>query len=263
VNAIELAETFHRKGEWDYACGTALLRLLNIRPGMRVLEFGSATGRLAIDAAHLVAPEGEIIAMEPSEGRARFAKSIYRAGNVTFRVGGVKELAEMEEASLDMVYSNLLLHRLKSPDQAIPAVFRAISPGGVFAFTSPLVAPELIETLEMIVFGHDDFSSFIEASSGLAAWTLRPLEHWTGLVEEAGFSGVSFTPIVSELVLDSPRSLAAYWEAATDGSFLRGLPDRERELVLGHVDKQFQSLWGDRPLKTPVEVVAFQTVRLL
>lgn len=261
MSAVELAEKFHRSGEWDYACGTALLRFLTIRPGMRVLELGSATGRLSIDAAHLVAPDGEVIALEPSEGRAGFARRIYRAGNVSFRLGGIEQLAGLEEAGLDVVYSNLMLHRLDDPSRAARAVLRALKPGGLFAFTLPLVAPRLIETLEMVVFSHPDFASFAEGSSGLAAWRLRPVEHWTGLVKEAGFSGVSYTTVVCELASESPRSLAAYWEAATEGRFLQGLSAEERESALAHADKQLPSLWGDRPLKMPVEVVAFQTTR--
>jgi ubiquinone/menaquinone biosynthesis C-methylase UbiE len=263
VEPLGLAETFHRTAEWDYSCGTALLRSLNITPGMRVLELGSATGRLAIDAAHLVAPDGEIIALEPSESRLQVAQRIYRAGNVSFRLGGPKELAGFNEATFDMAYSNLLLHRLEDPVGALQAVFRVLRPGGSLAFTCPLAPPKVVETLEMLIFSHPDFASFQEGSSGLAAWTLQPVEHWVELVKQTGFRGVSYHPVFSELNLASPGELVAYWEAATEGCFLKGLSEPERESVVRHVEAQFSTLWGGAPLKGPTEVVAFQAARAL
>ncbi len=261
MEPIGLAETFHRTAEWDYACGTALLRSLNIAPGMRVLELGSATGRLAIDAAHLVAPDGEIVALEPSEGRHLFAKRIYRAGNVTFDLGAGEELARFGEAGFDMAYSNLFLHRQKSPGRTLREVFNALKPGGLFAFTCPKAPPRVLQTLEMVVFSHPAFASYVEGSSGLAAWSFKPVDHWAGLVKEAGFAGVSYHTIALEFPSCSPAELIAYWEAATEGRFLEGLGEAERESVLRHVEGEFPALWGEKRLLPPSQVVAFQAVR--
>lgn len=261
MKSLELAETFHRTSEWDYACGAALLRSLSIKPGMRVLELGSSTGRLAIDAAHLVVPDGEIIALEPSEERFQVAQRIYRAGNVTFHLGGPEGLAGFAEASVDMAYSNLLLHRLGSPDRAMQEVFRVLKPGGSFAFTCPLAPPKVLEALEMVIFSHPDFASYQEGSSGLAAWSFKTVEHWVDLAKKTGFAGVSYHTIALEFPSCSPTELVAYWEAATEGRFLGGLKPPEWESVLRHVDEQFTNLWGGKPHRAPAEAVAFQAAR--
>lgn len=262
MDALKLAEAFHRTGEWDYSLGTTLLRSLLITPGMRVLELGSATGRLAIDAAHMVAPDGEVLAFEPSEERYAIARRFYRAGNVTFHRGGPEDLAGLEEASVDFAYSNLLLHRLGEPLRALEALYRVLKPGGSLAFTSPLTPPAVIEALEMAVFSHPSFSPRREGSSGLASWSLRSLEEWAALLKEAGFRGVSFHTMTSELAAESPEALVAYWEAATEGRFLGGFTRDDRLSTLAHVDRELSALWGGgKPFKSPADVAAIQTAR--
>ena len=261
MGTLELAETYHRTGDWDYDCGTALLRSLAIGPGMRVLEFGSATGRLAIDAAHLVVPDGEIICLEPSEGRVQLARRFYRAGNVTFQQGGPAELEAMGDSAVDLVYSNLLLHRLDDPAQALGAVFRSLKPGGPLAFTFPLSHPPLVEALEEAIFSHSTFATHRDGASGLATWSRRSLEDWLDLARGAGFAGVSAQRIVAQMAFDTPSSLVAYWESATEGRFLGGLSATEREAASPLVDEQFFRVWGEKPLRSQVEVVAIHAAR--
>ncbi|MFQ6671666.1 MAG: class I SAM-dependent methyltransferase [Candidatus Tectimicrobiota bacterium] len=261
MRALELAETFHRASEWDYDCGMALLRNLPIGPGMRVIELGSATGRLAIDAAHLVVPDGEIIALEPSEGRLELAQRFYRAGNVTFQHGGPEALGAFGEGPVDLIYSNLLFHRLGDPARALGLVARALKPGGPFAFTCPLSPPALIEALETVVFSHPPFAPHRNGASGLAAWACRSLEAWVDLVAEAGFVEASARATRAELAFETPSSLLAYWEAATEGRFLGGLSADERQAVSPLIEAQFGELWGAKPLRTQVEVVAIQATR--
>lgn len=261
MRALELAETFHRTGGWDYGCGTALLRSLAIEPGMRVLELGSATGRLAIDAAHLVVPDGEVIGLEPSEGRVQLARRYYRAGNVTFRHGGPEQLEALSGEALDLVYSNLLVHRLDDPARAVRAASRAVKAGRSVAFSCPLAPPPLIETLEEVIFSDPAFAPHRGSASGLATWSCRPLDEWVDLVGQAGFASTSAHLIKAELAFASPSSLTAYWEAATEGRFLGGLSDGEREAASSLADERFGRHWGEKPLRSQVEVAFIHATR--
>ncbi|MDV2495284.1 MAG: methyltransferase domain-containing protein [bacterium] len=261
MRALDLAETFHRTGEWDYDCGTALLRSLAIGPGMRVVELGSATGRLAIDAAHLVAPDGEVIGFEPSESRFEIARRYYRAGNVTFLHGGPEQLEAFGGGGVDLVYSNLLLHRLDDPTQALRAASRALKAGGTLAFTCPLGSPLLVETLEEVIFSDPMFAPHRGSASGLATWSCRPLDEWLDLVRQAGFGGASAHRIGAEFAFEVSSSLAVYWEAATEGRFLGGLSAAEREAASSLADEHFGRRWGDKPLRSQVEVVAIHATR--
>lgn len=261
MRALDLAETFHRTGEWDYGCGTALLRSLPIGPGMRVVEFGSATGRLAIDAAHLVVPDGEVIGLEPSEGRHEIARRYYRAGNVTFLHGGPEQLEALGGEAVDLVYSNLLLHRLENPAHALRSISRALKDRGSVAFSFPVSPPQLIETLEEVVFSDPAFAPHKDGSSGLATWSFRPQDEWLDLVGQAGFIRPSAHRTGAELAFASPSSIAAYWEAATEGRFMEGLSAEEREAATFLVDERFERHWSEKPLRSEVEVAAIHATR--
>lgn len=121
-----------------------LFREAGIGPGQRILDLGSGVGDVAMLAARLVGPSGEVVGIE------RDASSIERATaraadaglhNVKFTQTDVNEIAG--EKPFDAAIGRFILMFLPDPVAALRSVSRLVRPGGVLAFQEPSWVPML------------------------------------------------------------------------------------------------------------------------
>ena len=121
-----------------------LFREAGIGPGQRVLDIGSGVGDVAMLAARLVGPSGEVVGIERdpksiAKARARVAEA--RLHNVSFTQSDVGEIPDGEP--FDAAVGRFILMFLPDPVAALRAISRSIRPGGVFAFQEPSWVPVL------------------------------------------------------------------------------------------------------------------------
>ena len=105
-----------------------------IGPGQRVLDLGSGVGDVAMLAARLVGPSGEVIGIErDSRCITRATARAADAGlhNVNFIQCDVDQVASNKP--FDAVVGRLILMYLSDPVAALRSLSRLIRPGGVLA----------------------------------------------------------------------------------------------------------------------------------
>jgi ubiquinone/menaquinone biosynthesis C-methylase UbiE len=117
-------------------------REAGIGAGHRVLDLGSGVGDVAMLAARLVGPSGEVVGVEPdtrsiARARARVAEAGIR--NVTFTQSDVSQIASTE--LFDAVVGRFILMYLADPIAVLRSLSRLVRPGGVFAFQESSWAP--------------------------------------------------------------------------------------------------------------------------
>lgn len=101
------------------------LRMLDLRPGMRVLDIGIGSGYSAALAAHLVGPEGHVTALEIDPGLAGRAAELYAEhGHRVEVVVGDGLLGHPEGAPYDRILVGT------TPPAVPTAWFRQLAPGG-------------------------------------------------------------------------------------------------------------------------------------
>jgi ubiquinone/menaquinone biosynthesis C-methylase UbiE len=90
-----------------------MLELARLAPGESLLDVGSATGSLAIEAKRRVGPDGPVHGIEPSSAMLRRArrKAARARVDVTFEEGTAQELP-YDDRAFDVVTSTLVLHQL-------------------------------------------------------------------------------------------------------------------------------------------------------
>jgi len=121
-----------------------LFREAGIGPGQRVLDLGSGVGDVAMLAARLVGPSGEVVGIERdprsiARARARVAEAGLR--NVSFTQTDVSQIPDSEP--FDAAVGRFILMWLPDPVAALRSLSRLVRPGGVFAFLEPSWAPVL------------------------------------------------------------------------------------------------------------------------
>jgi ubiquinone/menaquinone biosynthesis C-methylase UbiE len=113
-------------------------REASISPGQRILDIGSGVGDVAMLAARLVGPSGEVVGVERdtrsiARARVRIAEGGLR--NVTFTQSDVSQLSG--EKAFDAVVGRFILQFLPDPVAALGSLSQLVRPGGVVAFQEP------------------------------------------------------------------------------------------------------------------------------
>jgi ubiquinone/menaquinone biosynthesis C-methylase UbiE len=171
-----------------------LFRAAGLEPGMRVLEVGSGAGDVALLAAELVGPEGEVVGVDVDGAALEIARGRAQSlglGNVSF-VEGDARTAELEEG-FDAAVGRLVVMYWGDPTEGLRRIAAHVRPGGVVAVqeldldpaTGPRSLPEETlwnETGQLVIetfaragmrmrMGRELFGAFLAA--GLPAPNMR------------------------------------------------------------------------------------------
>jgi SAM-dependent methyltransferase len=110
-----------------------VFRAAGLEPGMRVLDLGSGAGDVAMLAARLAGPDGQVLGVERDRDAVSGARArLQEAGvtNVNFVEGDVQTLDGLE-AGFDAVVGRLVLMYLPDPVTALRRAAELLRPGGL------------------------------------------------------------------------------------------------------------------------------------
>jgi ubiquinone/menaquinone biosynthesis C-methylase UbiE len=119
-------------------------RQASIGPGQRVLDLGSGVGDVAMLAARLVGPAGEIVGVERDKrsiARARTRVAEAGLNNVVFTQSDVRQLAV--DRPFDAVVGRFILQFLPDPVVTLQLMSQLVRLGGIVAFHEPCWSPIL------------------------------------------------------------------------------------------------------------------------
>src|SRR6266700_2718956 len=117
-------------------------REAGISAGQRVLDIGSGVGDVAMLAARLVGPSGEVLGVErDSRSIARARARVLETGlsNVSFTQSDVSQVTASEP--FDAAVGRFILMWLPDPASVLRQLSLLVRPGGVVAFQEPSWAP--------------------------------------------------------------------------------------------------------------------------
>jgi ubiquinone/menaquinone biosynthesis C-methylase UbiE len=117
-------------------------REAGIGPGQRVLDLGSGVGDVAMLAARMVGPSGEVVGVERdtrsiARARVRVAEADLR--NVSFTQSDVNQIQSSKP--FDAAVGRFILMWLPDPASVLRQLSLLVRPGGVVAFQEPSWAP--------------------------------------------------------------------------------------------------------------------------
>jgi predicted O-methyltransferase YrrM len=133
ANREEEQRRLERQAELFNPLTERVFRAAGLRPGMRVLDLGSGAGDVAMLAARLVGPDGEVVGVERDRAAVVAATArVERAGlsNVRFVQGDVQTLDGFE-GGLDAVVARLVLMYLPDPAALLARATQLLRPGGL------------------------------------------------------------------------------------------------------------------------------------
>lgn len=172
-----------------------LLQLVDIRPGLRVVDLGCGTGELTRRLADSL-PESDVLGLDSSPQMLERATEHARPW-LRFEQGDLAELV----GEWDLIFSNAALQWSENHEQLIPSLFHKLAPGGQIAVQMPSNHNSTAHRTIGEVAGREPFSS------ALKGWTRQspvlPIEAYAELLFRTGAQEVLVFEKVFPHVLDN------------------------------------------------------------
>ncbi len=120
-----------------------IVGLLELTPGMKVLDAGCGPGRLTLPLAETVGPQGEVTALDiQNEMLDRVRGKVNAAGlqNVKYLQAGLGD-RKLPQAYFDRAVLVTVLGEIPNQATAMKEIFDALKPGGILSVTEVIFDP--------------------------------------------------------------------------------------------------------------------------
>lgn len=131
-------QTFDEAPLWSAAFGLLLLKHIELKPEMTIVDIGSGTGFPLLELAGRVGPRARLYGIDPWQNavmRARQKIKDYGYTNVEL-IESSAEVIPLENNSTDLVVSNLGINNFDRPEIVFGECHRILKPGGKLALTT-------------------------------------------------------------------------------------------------------------------------------
>ena len=159
--------------------------LIELQPGLTVLDLGSGGGIDVLISARRVGPTGKVYGLDMTDEMLSLARENQRKAGVTnveFLKGTI-EAIPLPDQSVDVIISNCVINLSVDKDAVLREAFRVLKPGGRFAVSDVVIRGEVPAEVRRSM----------ELWVGCVAGALRD-DEYTSKLEAAGFEAVDVEP---------------------------------------------------------------------
>lgn len=215
-----------------------LVALINVRPGLRVIDAGCGTGELTRRLAELL-PESDVLGVDASPQMLDRAREL--APGLRFEHQRIEDLS----GEWDLVFSHAAIQWVEDHAALIPRLFSMVAPGGQIAVQQPSNFDQPSHTIMKAVAEEEPYAS---ALSWNREWPVLGVDAYAQLLFDAGATDITIFEKVYPHVLENADGIVDWMS----GTAL--VPYRERlgEELYTSFRERYRTLLRERYPMSPV-----------
>jgi ubiquinone/menaquinone biosynthesis C-methylase UbiE len=136
----DLVETFDEVPLWSASFGLLLLKHLELKPNLTVIDIGSGAGFPLVELAERLGKSSKLYGLDPwknaNERAGRKIKN-YGLSNVEIIESSAEQIP-FDDGSIDLIVSNLGINNFEKPQVVFKECHRVLKPNGRLALTTNL-----------------------------------------------------------------------------------------------------------------------------
>lgn len=215
-SGAEFARKYADMSVWQFDRGLAMLDFLPPSKGGITLDLGCGTGALSVELARRIGPAGQVFAIDPDEDRLKLARSSIPSDvtNLTFSVGRAERLAFVDDASLDLIFSNYAVQWVIDQEAMLREIERCLKPGA--RFMTEFLGTDVDFLLDLMLLMPD-------GEKARALTRFNDDRDWRRMIAEAGLDIELLDWLSPTLDFASVPALYGWLEGTSHGVFRREL----------------------------------------
>jgi trans-aconitate 2-methyltransferase len=242
-------ERYHQFQRERFAPFEDLLRLVQVRPGLRVVDLGCGTGELTRRLADAL-PDSTVLGLDASAEMLRRAAEQIRPG-LRFELGTIEEV----EGGWDLVFSHAAIQWVPDHEALVPRLLSLVTPGGQLAVQLPSNHGHPTHTLIRELASAEPFCT------ALGGWTrpapVLPADRYAELLYEHGATELTVFEKVYPHILANADALADWVSGTALVPYFERLSAGLREEFMAQYRAHVRALWPGSPVFYPFRRILF------
>lgn len=233
-------ERYHQFRRERFAPFDDLLHMIEVQPGMRVVDLGCGTGELTARLAEAL-PESDVLGIDSSREMLARAAEHARPG-LRFELGTI----ETVEGRWDLVFSHAAVQWVSDHRRLVPHLLTLAQPGGQLAVQLPSNHSHPSHVLIRETASEEPFRA------GLQGWNrsspVLSIEEYAELLYEGGAEGMAVMEKVYPHVLEDADAIADWTSGTALVPYMERLPEALREPFMERYRARLRERFPGRPV---------------
>ena len=221
------ANLYDSKHAFVFQFGEDLVKLLDPKPGERILDLGCGTGYLT----NLIAKSGaQVIGIDHSEDMISKARETYP--QLDFKLKPATDF--YFDRPFDAIFSNAVLHWVLEKESAIDCMFKNLKTGArlVLEMGGKNNVAGIISALEKSLQ-----TQGFSRNAKLNPWYFPSLSEYSSLLEHRGFRVTYASHYDRQTLLQDTENGMKDWLKMFGNAFLAGIPADKQETILAEAQE--------------------------
>lgn len=220
------AALYDAKYNYVYSFGEDLLKILDPKPGQRILDLGCGTGHLT----YRISQNGaNVLGLDVSKGMIEQARQSYP--QVEFSVADATLMTFDRE--FDAIFSNAVFHWIPDQGSLLQNLYRALKPGGKIVFE---MAGKGNLQVSIQAIRDELASAGFNRQAAIKPWYFPSIGEYAARLEAHGFV-VTFAVLFDRATEWSGEGIS-YWAKMFGRQLFEGIPQDEADKILTKVNEK-------------------------
>ena len=230
-----------------------LLRLVQVRPGLRAIDLGCGTGELTRRLADAL-PGSDVLGIDSSPQMLEKSAAFARPG-LRFSLGQL----ESANGDWDLVFSNAAVQWVEDHPRLLPRLFGLLRPGGQLCVQMPSNHSHPTHTLIAAIAGEEPFRTALDG------WTRRSpvlaVEEYARLLYECGGRELQVFEKVYPHVLADADALADWTSGTALVPYFERMGETLSQQFMQRYRQALRQRFPERPVFYGFRRILFSTLR--